>query len=171
MIDDSSTEWLNVTESSWIHFKLHWINASGFKCDSLCTGSRTTQNFWWNFGDQILTGVRDHGHSSTKASITMSLTVGVCVHYAFKCVFTCVLTHLCLFSIEGYFWGSNCVKFSSQIWANEFDTKCACSVFVKSNFVAKCTCKNFALKWLSCRSRAVASFSGVDKVENEIWSL
>lgn len=38
---------------------------------------------------------------------------------------------------------------------------------IKSRFVAKCTCKKFALKWLSCRRRAAASFSG----DEQIWNL
>lgn len=38
---------------------------------------------------------------------------------------------------------------------------------IKSRFVAKCTCKKFALKWLSCRRRAAASFSG----DKQIWNL
>lgn len=133
---------------------------SGFECDSICTESQATLNVWHHrkkFGAIKFDSCRGHGHL-----LSQSIR-----HYEFDCWYTCVhvcvLTHLCVcFSIEGYFWGSNSVKFfepnlSQRVWHE------MCFVFFvfvkkkkkKSSFVAKCTCEDFALKWLSCRSGAV----------------
>lgn len=89
------------------------------------------------------------------------------------CVHVCACTLMCLFSIEGYFWGSNCVKYRDKFEPTNLTQNVLFSVFllfffVKSNFVAKCTCKNFALKWLSCRSRADASFSGFGEKKKKL---
>lgn len=86
----------------------------------------------------------------------------------YMCAFVCVCSHACLhISVFVFHWGLflrvRLCQISSQIWASGVDTKCACFVFVKPSFVAKCTCKNFALKWLSCRGRAVARLSGAGK--------
>lgn len=136
---------LNCTESKWVALS--------------ATLSAPRAKWHWIFlASPSLPGSRKFWESSVaKACVTVSLTVGTCAHLR---VFTCALTHLCVcFPLRAISEG--------QIWASEFDTKRACFVFVKSNFVANCTCKNFALKWLSCRGRAVAGFSGVGEKSRE----
>lgn len=95
--------------------------------------------------------------SVAKASVTVSLTVGTC---AFACVHMCAYTFMSFVFHWGLFLRVEFrAKFSSQrVWTQNV----LVLFFVKSNFVAKCTCKTFALKWLSCRGRAArAGFSGV----------
>lgn len=97
---------------------------SGFECDSVCTESQATLNVWHHRkkfrGGSNLTRVEVTAISSAKASVTMSLTVGIRV-------FTCVCLHICVFvfPLRAISEGQIVSNFSSQIWASEFDTKCA----------------------------------------------
>lgn len=167
------SEWLNVTELSWIHFKLHWIKASGFKCDS-APRAKTTLDVWHhprsvtpgNFGGSNLTHVR--GHSSAKASVTMSLTVGISVHYASSvCSRVCLHIFCVCFSIEGYFWGSNSVKFRAKFEPASLTRNvlfffwfCFCKIKILLQNAHAKVCTEVTILPLS---RAVASSPGVKK--------
>lgn len=140
----------NCTESKWVALS---VTPSAPRAKRRWTFGITGKNL----GRSNLTHVEVTAISSAKASVTMSLTVGIRV-------FTCVCLHICVFvfPLRAISEGQIVSNFSSQIWASEFDTKCALCFFVfvkkkkkKSSFVAKCTCEDFALKWLSCRSGAV----------------
>lgn len=154
-----------VTESSWIHFKLHWIDVRGFKCDSVCTTSQKTLNFWHHLhflvpekirGVQVRLVSKVMATARPKAPVAMSLT----------CWYVCGIVRVHLRADTFVFhWGLFLrVKFWAKLEpASLLTQKCACLVFVKVNFFifiirffAKCTCKIFALKWLSCRGRAAA---------------
>lgn len=150
------SEWLNVTELSWIHFKLHWIKASGFKCDSVCTESqndtellaspslRDSRKFWGS----NLTRVR--GHSSAKASVTMSLTVGVSVHYAsLVCSRVCLHIFCVCFPSRAISEGQIVSNFEPNLSQRVWQEMCF-FFFVKSKFCCKMHMQKFALKWLSC---------------------
>lgn len=105
--------------------------------------------------------------SVAKASVTVSLTVGTC---AFACVHMCAYTFMSLFSIEGYFWGSN---FEPNFRASEFEHKTCLFCFCKIKFCCKMHMQNFCtevtiLPWSSCSSRF---FWRGEKVEKEIRSL
>lgn len=144
------SEWLNVTELSWIHFKLHWIKASDFKCD--CLHREPTRQ--WNFGITLAPLLREFflksnlthvkSHSSAKASVTMSLTVGIRVHNAFLvCVHVCAYTSYVYVFHWGLFLRVKSCQISSQIWASEFDTKCAFCFCKKSKFCCKMHMQKF----------------------------
>jgi len=117
---------LNCTESKWVALS-------------------ATLNLWHRSvapGDQIC--VRSHNQSLAKASVTVSSTVGL--YNAFF-----VRVHVCMFSIEGYFWGSNCVRFRAKFEPTSLTQNVlSFFVFVKSKFC----CNNVALKWLTCRKRS-----------------
>lgn len=111
------TEWgIHFIESSWIHFKLHWIKVSATPS---ARQPKTTVNFWHRSvapGDQIC--VRSHNHSLAKAS----------VNHEFDCrslqCFLCACSRVYVFH-WGLFLRVKLCQISSQIWASEFDTKCA----------------------------------------------
>lgn len=149
---DSCTEW--VTESSWIHFKLHWIEVRGFKCSSVCTKNQKTLNFWHHLhflvpekkigGNQVRLVSKVVATARPKASVAMSLT----------CWYVCGIVRVHLRANTFVFhWGlflrvKPC-QILSQTWACEFvDTKNVLVLFLLINFLnyflfyffAKCTC-------------------------------
>lgn len=144
------SEWLNVTELSWIHFKLHWIKASGFKCDWLHQEPKRH----WTFGITLapwLQEILEIRLSSFQEVIPQPKhlspwvwpLVYVCIMH-FKCVFTCVLTHfMCMFSIEGYFWGSNCVKFQAKFEPASLTRNVLFVFYLKSRFCCKMHMQKF----------------------------
>lgn len=181
MINDGSTEWvseLNVTESSWIHFKLHWIKVSGWTCDPDTEPEASPLALWFQetLGDQIWSwpflsqSVRPHEFDCWCVLCTMHLEV--CVHmYAYT-------FSVCVFPLRAIFWGSNLKpNLSQQVW------QVMCLIcfflsfffFIKSNFVAKMhTCaKMLHLSGCPAVSGAVARvffnfLSGAGTVEEEV---
>lgn len=162
---------LNCTESKWMALSVTCV----------CTESQTTLNFWHhtrsvvpgNFGDQIWTFVKvSWPFPRPKASVANIFDCWFilgCRHTFLVSVHVCAHTVICMFSIEGYFWGLKCVKF----WAKFEPASLARCLF--------CFCKNQILlqnaharilHWSDypAVSRAVASFAGAE-VEKEIWSL
>lgn len=134
---------LNVTESSWIHFKLHWIKVSGCKCDSVCAESQTTL-YWWhrprsvaptNFGDHIWLMQEVMAMPQPKLpSPWVWLLVYLCIMHSSVCSHVRLHSHVYVFFplraiSEGQILG--------QTWADGFDTKCAWFVFIKIKFCCK----------------------------------
>lgn len=127
----------NCTESKvWLYVRLFvgtFLASPLFPC---------LRNVW----SSSVTYARGCGHCSAKASR----------HHEFDCWYTCasvcLWTHwyLC-FPLRAIFVGVQIqAKFEPASLIRNVVIFCF-GFFVETNFVAKCTCKNFALKWLSCR--------------------